>query len=49
LVRLDTETAPEPRVIYQAVHKDLVKSARVRAVLDFLSRVLEKNPSSPPT
>jgi DNA-binding transcriptional LysR family regulator len=44
LVRLETETAPEPRVIYQAVHKDLMRSARVRAVLDFLSRVLEKNP-----
>jgi DNA-binding transcriptional LysR family regulator len=46
LVRLDTETAPEPRVIFQAVHKDLMRSARVRAVLDFLSRVLEKTPPS---
>jgi DNA-binding transcriptional LysR family regulator len=43
LTRIDTESAPEPRVIYQAVHKDLVRAARVRAVLEFLSRVLEKN------
>lgn len=46
LVRLDTESAPEPRIIYQAVHKDLMRSARIRAVLDFLSRVLEKSPPS---
>ncbi len=43
LTRIDTESAPEPRVIYQAVHKDLVRAARVRAVLEFLSRVLERN------
>jgi DNA-binding transcriptional LysR family regulator len=40
LVRLETESAPEPRVIWQAVHRDLQKSARVRAVLDFLAEVL---------
>lgn len=42
LTRIDTKSAPEPRVIYQAVHKDLVRAARVRAVLEFLSRVLER-------
>jgi DNA-binding transcriptional LysR family regulator len=46
LLRIDTETAPEPRVIYQAVHKDLMRSARVRAVLEFLSLVLEKKSES---
>jgi DNA-binding transcriptional LysR family regulator len=45
LVRIDTQTAPEPRTIWQAVHSDLQRSARVRAVLDFLASVLEK-PSS---
>ena len=40
LVRLETDTAPEPRVIWQAVHRDLQRSARVRAVLEFLSEVL---------
>ena len=40
LVRIATTTAPEPRVIWQAVHEDLQKSARVRAVLDFLSETL---------
>jgi DNA-binding transcriptional LysR family regulator len=49
LLRIETETAPEPRIIYQAVHKDLMRSARVRAVLEFLSRVLEKDDSAAPT
>lgn len=40
LVRLPTEGAPAPREIWQSVHKDLAKNARVRAVLDFLGRVL---------
>ena len=40
MVRLETSTAPEPRVIWQAVHEDLQRSARVRAVLDFLAEVL---------
>lgn len=43
LVRLDTETAPEPRTIWQAVHRDLIRSARVRAVLDFLTEVLHRD------
>lgn len=41
LVRLDTRSAPEPRTIWQTVHADLQRSARVRAVLAFLSQVLE--------
>lgn len=40
LVRIDTLTAPEPRVIWQTVHEDLQKNARVRAVMDFLAEVL---------
>jgi DNA-binding transcriptional LysR family regulator len=42
LVRIETQTAPEPRVIWQAVHEDLQRSARVRVVLDFLSEVLQR-------
>ena len=41
LVRLDTRSTPEPRTIWQAVHADLQRSARVRAVLAFLSQILE--------
>lgn len=40
LVRVPVEGAPEPRQIWQAVHKDLRDSARIRAVLDFLGKVL---------
>lgn len=42
LVRIATSSAPEPRIIWQAVHEDLQRSARVRAVLEFLSQVLER-------
>ncbi len=42
LVRIQTTTAPEPRVIWQTVHEDLQKSARVRAVLDFLADILAR-------
>jgi DNA-binding transcriptional LysR family regulator len=35
-----TSTSPEPRVIWQAVYEDVQKSARVRAVLDFLAEIL---------
>jgi DNA-binding transcriptional LysR family regulator len=31
---------PDPRVVWQAVHRDLIGTARIRAVLDFLGRVL---------
>lgn len=40
LVRLPTDTAPAPRVIWQAVHKDLARGARIRAVTDFLAEIL---------
>ncbi|MDH3624251.1 MAG: LysR family transcriptional regulator [Myxococcales bacterium] len=40
LVRIPVEGGPEPRQIWQAVHKDLRDSARIRAVLDFLGKVL---------
>jgi DNA-binding transcriptional LysR family regulator len=40
LTRLATASAPEPREIWQTVHEDLQKSARVRVVLDFLGEIL---------
>jgi DNA-binding transcriptional LysR family regulator len=40
LVRLETTSEPEPRVIWQTVHVDLQRSARIRAVLEFLQSVL---------
>ena len=40
LIRVPLEGAPEPRQIWQAVHKDLRDSARIRAVLDFLGKAL---------
>ncbi|MEM6990295.1 MAG: LysR family transcriptional regulator [Myxococcota bacterium] len=40
LVRTPLSGSPEPRVVWQAVHRDLVNTARIRAVLDFLGRVL---------
>ena len=40
LVRIGASTAPEPRTVWQGVHRDLVKNARVRAVTAFLSDVV---------
>jgi len=40
LVHIPTVTSPSPRVIWQAVHADLQRSARVRAVLDFLAEIV---------
>jgi DNA-binding transcriptional LysR family regulator len=40
LVRVPVEGAPEPRQIWQAVHKDLRDSARIRAVLDFIGKTM---------
>jgi DNA-binding transcriptional LysR family regulator len=40
LIRLETQSEPEPRVIWQTVHVDLQRSARIRAVLEFLQSVL---------
>jgi DNA-binding transcriptional LysR family regulator len=42
LVRIATASEPEPRTIWQAVHADLQRSARIRAVLAFLAEVLER-------
>ncbi len=43
LVRVATKTTPEPRVIWETVHEDLHKNARVRAVMTFLAEVLSGN------
>lgn len=40
LERVPTTTAPEPRVVWQAVHVDLQRSARIRAVLSFLAEIV---------
>ena len=40
LVRVPQDGAPEPRQIWQAVHKDLRDSARIRAVLDFIGKTM---------
>lgn len=40
LVHIPTATSPSPRVIWQAVHADLQRSARIRVVLDFLSEIV---------
>lgn len=42
LERVPTSTAPEPRVVWQAVHVDLQKSARIRAVLSFLAEIVSE-------
>lgn len=39
LVRTPLPGSPEPRVVWQAVHRDLIRVARIRAVLDFLGRL----------
>ncbi|MEM7435555.1 MAG: LysR family transcriptional regulator [Myxococcota bacterium] len=48
LVRIPVNGAPEPRQIWQAVHKDVRQSARVQAVLGFLGAALTNraNPKS---
>jgi DNA-binding transcriptional LysR family regulator len=46
LVRVPLEGAPAPRQIWQAVHKDLRDSARIRAVLDFLGKILAQPPEA---
>ncbi len=45
LRRLETATSPEARVVWQAVHSELQKSARVRVVLDFLAEVFGVGPA----
>jgi len=39
LVRVAVQGRPQPRVVWQAVHRDMVGAARIRAVLDFLGRL----------
>lgn len=41
LERLQTESAPEPREIWQSVHRDMRSSARVRPVLDYLAEIIQ--------
>ncbi|RYE84215.1 MAG: LysR family transcriptional regulator [Myxococcales bacterium] len=43
LVRIDTHSSPEPRVVWQMVHRDLQRAPRIRAVLDFLGDLLVHN------
>jgi DNA-binding transcriptional LysR family regulator len=45
LVRIDTRDAPEPRTIWQAVHRDLSRTPRIRAVLEFLAEVFAPVPT----
>ncbi|GMV14647.1 MAG: LysR family transcriptional regulator [Polyangiaceae bacterium] len=40
LERIASEDAPEPRVVWQAVHRDLARATRIRAVLDFLGEIV---------
>jgi len=40
LIRIATKGAPEPRVIWQAVHRDLARAPRVRVLLDFLGEIV---------
>jgi DNA-binding transcriptional LysR family regulator len=45
LVRIPSVEGPKPRWIWQIVHRDLQHTARVRAVLGFVSRVLSAQPT----
>jgi DNA-binding transcriptional LysR family regulator len=40
LERIETQSSPEPRTIWQMVHRDLVPNARVKVVRDFLAKIL---------
>lgn len=44
LVRTPLPGAPQPRVVWQAVHRDLAGAARIRAVLEFLGRLFTPRP-----
>lgn len=43
LHHIETTDAPEPRPIWQMVHRDLQHAPRVRAVLDFLAQLFAPN------
>lgn len=47
LVRIPLSSAPEPRIVWQAVHRDLAAAARIRAVLEFLGRLFTERPREP--
>jgi DNA-binding transcriptional LysR family regulator len=42
LVHLGNRTAPEARIVWQGVHKDLARNARIRAVTDFITEVVAR-------
>jgi DNA-binding transcriptional LysR family regulator len=44
LARIETASAPEPRVVWMTVHRDLKDTPRIRAVLDFLSETVASSP-----
>lgn len=44
LVRIPVSGQPQPRIVWQAVHRDMVNAARIRAVLDFLGRLFALRP-----
>lgn len=46
LVRTTLPGSPEPRIVWQAVHRDLAGAARIRVVLDYLGRLLTPRPRS---
>lgn len=46
LRRIETQTSPEPRVVWQTIHADLRNNARIRRVLDFLGRVVSAGQAS---
>ncbi|MCX4244820.1 LysR family transcriptional regulator [Paraliomyxa miuraensis] len=47
LVRTPLEGSPEPRVMWQAVHRELQGAARIRAVLEFLDRLFTPGRDGP--
>ncbi len=47
LERLPTESEPEPRVIWQAIHRELSRSPRIRVVADFLSSIVGDGYAAP--
>ncbi len=42
LVRIDTESAPKPRVVWQTMHRDMRSTARIRAVTTFIESILNQ-------
>ena len=42
-MHLPTASVPEPRIVWQGVHKDLARSARIRALTDFILGVVKRD------